>query len=60
MINMSYCRFENTDNAIRECYNAVISGEVAINDMSEYEKAAYLRIAETCRELADAIDDNNL
>ena len=57
MTNMSYCRFENTDSDVKECYNAIISGEVDISDMSEYERAAIFRIAESCRELAKVVDD---
>ena len=37
MTNMSYCMFENTDQDIQQCINAIESGEVDINDMSSYE-----------------------
>ena len=35
MHNMSYCRFENTARALRDCVNAIQDNEV--NDLSTYE-----------------------
>jgi hypothetical protein len=35
MPNMSYCRFENTARALRDCVNAIQDKEV--NDLSTYE-----------------------
>jgi hypothetical protein len=35
MPNMSYCRFENTARALRDCVNAIQDNE--INDLSTYE-----------------------
>jgi DNA-binding protein Fis len=35
MPNMSYCRFENTARALRDCVNAIQDNEV--NDLSTYE-----------------------
>ena len=35
MANMSYCRFENTARALRDCVNAIQDNEV--NDLSTYE-----------------------
>ena len=57
MTNMSYCMFENTDQDIQQCINAIESGEVDINDMSSYEKSAFMRIAESCKELTELVED---
>ena len=57
MTNMSYCMFENTDQDIQQCINAIESGEVDINDMSSYEKSAFMRISESCKELVELIED---
>ena len=35
MANMSYCRFENTAKALRDCVNAIQDNEV--NNLSTYE-----------------------
>ena len=35
MPNMSYCRFENTARALRDCVNAIQDNEV--DDLSTYE-----------------------
>jgi hypothetical protein len=35
MPNMSYCRFENTARALRDCVNAIQDNEV--EDLSTYE-----------------------
>tara|TARA_B100000497_G_scaffold74299_1_gene83263 strand:- start:1916 stop:2128 length:213 start_codon:yes stop_codon:yes gene_type:complete len=35
MPNMSYCRFENTARALKDCINAIQDNEV--NDLSTYE-----------------------
>ena len=35
MPNMSYCRFENTARALRDCVNAIQDNEV--NNLSTYE-----------------------
>jgi len=35
MPNMSYCRFENTARALRDCVNAIQDNEVS--DLSTYE-----------------------
>lgn len=52
-INMSYCRFENTLAALRECVSALSESCDPIADLSEREKKAALRLFKLCRELAD-------
>lgn len=55
MMNMSYCRFENTLAALRECsdelygHNAL---EDALKAMSEHERKCAIRLLRLCRDLA--------
>lgn len=52
-INMSYCRFENTLAALREC-NAVLSdSRDPISDLSDSERKAARKLFKLCRDLAD-------
>ena len=41
-MNMSYCRFENTLQSLRDCYNAMTGGEIKNDDeaLSESELRA--------------------
>lgn len=52
MINMSYCRFENTFEAICECLNALEEQEPT----SEREQAYARRIAETFEAYQNALE----
>ena len=49
MINMSYCRFENTLAAMRECYE-----EIEAEDLSFEEKQARKKLIALCRAIADS------
>ena len=58
MGNMSYCRFENTVRAMRDCVNAIEEGEA--DDLSSYETAAieqFLLIAHEITALENSIDN---
>jgi len=46
MINMSYCRFENTFRALNECLE---DGEIT-EESSESEKMYYVMLLRLCRE----------
>ena len=46
MPNMSYCRFENTARALRDCVNAIQDNEV--NNLSTYEVNGLSRTTTTC------------
>jgi hypothetical protein len=52
MANMSYCRFHNTLEDLRDCYDNMDDG-----DMSEAEKQARKRLIQLCREIADNYGD---
>ena len=58
MGNMSYCRFENTANDLRDCVNAIDRGET--DELNEYEKsglADILKLAEYIVNMEDYIND---
>ena len=52
-MNMSYCRFENTLAALRECRDALSESCDPLSELSESEKKAAERLFKMCRELAD-------
>lgn len=47
-MNMHHCRYENTLNALRECYEADDSQE----DLSEEEQKARLQLIRECANFA--------
>lgn len=53
MINMNYCKFENTLYALRECLDHIEDGE----ETSESEIANAKRLYETCKEFIDKCND---
>ena len=60
---MSYCRFENTAKALRDCVNAIQDNEV--NDLSTYEvdglaelQLLAMDIVAMQDEIGDIIDSN--
>jgi hypothetical protein len=55
-MNMSYCRFENTFNALRDCKNAL--EDDAIHSASEVKFAKYL--IEMCRDISAFFDGDDL
>ena len=52
-INMSYCRFENTLAALRECNEALQEGVNPLDDLSDSEKKAAKRLLKLCCEMAE-------
>lgn len=50
MANMSYCRFENTLSDLRDCNEALQSGDD--EDMSASEKRARERLINLCAQIA--------
>lgn len=57
MSNMSYCRFENTVEDLRDCVDNYSSFENDPNENSEYEIAAYGKIPGVCEDLLRATED---
>ena len=53
-INMSYCRFQNTALAYRECVEA-INGDEDISDISIDEKYALMRLVTLSQQLLDEV-----
>lgn len=58
-MNMSYCRFENTLQALRECENALNEGfrNDPISELSDHEQASAKQLMELCRRMADNFGD---
>ena len=55
---MSYCRFENTANDLRDCVNAIDRGET--DELNEYEKSGLseiLKLSEYIVDMKDYIND---
>lgn len=59
MANMSYCRFENTLEDLRDCYDHM---DDDASDMNEYEIPAREKLIELCvtiaRDYGDLEEDN--
>lgn len=61
MANMSYCRFENTANDIKDCIEALDDGDWDLEEMmknasSEYEAKAMKRFVKLCKRVANGFD----
>ena len=55
MPNMSYCRFENTVNAMQDCLMAIDDREVS--ELSDYEVKALQRFLELGKVIVDYEDE---
>lgn len=54
MSNMSYCRFRNTLEDLRDCYDNMDD-----NDLSDEERAARRRLIKLARQIADIYGDES-
>lgn len=54
-MNMSYCRFENTYDDLRDCLEALENSSVKRleEDASQYEKPYIRKLIELCEEIAE-------
>lgn len=55
MMNMSYCRFENTLAALKECSDALYDHnalEDALKALSDHERKCAIELLRLCRDLA--------
>lgn len=52
-INMGYCRFANTLEALRECYEALNDGE----ELGTLEHEASIRLIKLCRKIVREYGD---
>ncbi len=60
MGNMSYCRFENTKDALEDCLSAVEemdSGEKQFSDLSDIEREALRAMIDICESFHDTATD---
>ncbi len=53
MANMSYCRFQNTLEDLRDCYDAMYD----IDGLNDEEKKAFESMVELCVEIANNFGD---
>jgi len=53
MGNMSYCRFQNTLDDLRDCRDALMEMDDYEKELDEEEARAAKRLLRICRELAD-------
>ena len=53
MTNMSYCRFENTLEALQECSVELHENPNLVNELGSDEQKAAKRLLRLCRQLAD-------
>lgn len=53
MANMSYCRFQNTLQDLRDCLDALNEMSDFEKELSEEEAAAAKRLLKLCRSMAD-------
>ena len=55
MANMSYCRFENIENDLDDCFDWL--GEHEPDELSPEEFAAFKRLVRTCLNIAEGYDE---
>ncbi len=55
---MSYCRFENTLQDLRDCFDALqdYSATELMEKANEYEKHSIVQLIELCKEISDDYD----
>ena len=56
MANMSYCRFENTLNALRDCHQAMKDQADTGEELSKTELEARDQLLNLCTEIAGEAD----
>jgi hypothetical protein len=59
MINMSYCRFENTKLALEECLESLCDTDGTLNHLATEERKAANELVKLCREFADNCGDDD-
>ena len=55
MSNMSYCRFQNTQEDLRDCVDWLSANEP--RTLSEDEQKAFKRLVKLCRSIVDDYED---
>lgn len=55
-MNMSYCRFENTLAALRECDDALAESCDPLSNLSESERKAAIELLKLCRIMANEFE----
>lgn len=67
MVNMSYCRFENTSYDIRDCLGAMQEAledgktlQEFYNRLSDYEKHGFKSILSSIQDILDIVENEEL
>jgi len=55
MSNMAYCRFQNTKDDLRECYDWLAENDP--RELAEEEQKAFKRLVKLCRSIVDNYED---
>jgi hypothetical protein len=55
MANMSYCRFHNTLQDLRDCLSAITD-----NDLSPAERKERIKLVNVCREIVDEYESADM
>jgi hypothetical protein len=55
--NMSYCRFENTYNDLRDCYDWMLHPD---SSLGQHEQEALPGLVELCRTIAEEFDEDQV
>ena len=55
MSNVTYCRFQNAKDALRECYDWLAENDP--RSLSEDEQKAFKRLVKLCRSMVDNYED---
>ena len=58
MSNMSYCKFENTLEDLRDCYQSL--EQFDYGELSESEAEAAARLINLCRQIADNYEGEDI
>ena len=57
MSNMSYCRFQNTLQDLRDCYEEMRGGNIE-NNLCKRESRSFAEIVELCRGITEMYEDS--
>ena len=58
MANMSYCRFENTADDVKDCVEAIQHGKA--KDLNEYETQGIQSLVQLARQIVELADNDEI
>jgi hypothetical protein len=57
-MNMSYCRFENTLNDLRDCYRNISGSD--FHELSETEQKARNKLVALCKDISEQYEEEEI